>query len=124
MNRLSFRGRRLYILIAGTVLLVVLSRPIIPPFAFPFDSIITVSEGAGLYELAEKLHEEKVIRSPFWSRIVAIILGGERDMKAGEYYMSRSQSTFVIAWRVFHGDYDVETVRITITEGFTVGKIV
>lgn len=44
-------------------------------------------------------------------------------MKAGEYYMSQAQSTFVIAWRVFHGDYDVETVRLTIPEGFTVEKI-
>ena len=51
------------------------------------------------------------------------MLGGERDMKAGQYFMSHPQNTFVIAWRVLHGNYNIETVRLTIPEGFTVDKI-
>jgi UPF0755 protein len=95
----------------------------LPPFSFPKNSTVTIEEGTGLQTLALRLKEEKVIRSPFWFRIFAIAMGGERDMKAGTYYFDRSQGTFNVAWRIFHGDYGVETVRITIPEGFTVKKI-
>ena len=95
----------------------------LPPFSFPEDSVITVRDGVGLYALAENLKEDKVIRSPFWFRIIATSLGGERAMKAGEYYLEKPESTFVLAWRILHGDYQVERVRITIPEGFTVQRI-
>lgn len=96
---------------------------IVPPFSFPSNSVVIVPEGIGLYTLAEKLREDKVIRFPFWFRVAAIVLGGERDMKAGQYLMSGPQNVFVIAWRVFHGDYGVETIKLTIPEGFTVRDI-
>ncbi|MEK7176716.1 MAG: endolytic transglycosylase MltG [Patescibacteria group bacterium] len=94
-----------------------------PPWSFPSKSIITISEGTGLSVLSMDLEETRVIRSPFWFRTFAIVLGGERNMKAGQYYLSRPLNTFTIAWRIFHGHYDVETIKITIPEGFTVKKI-
>lgn len=115
---------RFQIFIIGSVLFLTSFWQIVPPFSFPSDSIITIPEGVGLHKLAEELHKDKVIRSPFWFRMTAIMLGGERLMRAGQYYMSRPQNTFVIAWRVFHGDHDIETVKITIPEGFTASKIV
>lgn len=114
---------RTYIFLIGIVLFVISFFPTTPPFSFPSGSIVTIPEGVGLYLLAERLREEKVIRSPFWFRMVTIILGGERDMKAGQYLMSGPQNVFFIAWRVFHGDYDIEAVKLTIPEGFTVEKI-
>jgi len=107
----------------GIVLFIIFFFPTTPPFSFPSGSIVTIPEGVGLYTLAERLREDRVIRSPFWFRAVAIILGGERDMKAGQYLMSGPQNVFFIAWRVFHGDYDIETVKLTIPEGFTVREI-
>ena len=112
--------RSLLIAIAA---LTVFLLPTTPPFFFPSGSIITISEGAGLYTLAEKLEQERVIRSSFWFRSIAVLLGGERDMKAGEYLMSRPQNVFTIAWRVFHGDHGIETIKLTIPEGFTVSDI-
>ncbi|MBI2086922.1 MAG: endolytic transglycosylase MltG [Candidatus Zambryskibacteria bacterium] len=94
-----------------------------PPQSFPTGSIITVPEGAGLYSLSKLLEEENVIRSPFWFRTVSILLRGEKEMKAGQYYLNRSQSTFGLAWRIFRGDHRIETVKLTIPEGFTVNKI-
>ncbi|MEK9171979.1 MAG: endolytic transglycosylase MltG [Patescibacteria group bacterium] len=107
----------------GIILFVVSFFPTTPPFVFPSGSIVTIQEGIGLYTLAERLREDRVIRSPFWFRIAAILLGGERDMKAGQYLMSGPQNVFAIAWRVFHGDYDIEMVKLTVPEGFTVGEI-
>ncbi|MDO8729061.1 MAG: endolytic transglycosylase MltG [bacterium] len=114
---------RTYIFLIGIVLFVICFYPTTPPFSFPSGSIVTIPEGVGLYTLAEKLQEDKVIRSPFWFRVVAILFGGERDMKAGQYLMSDPQNVFAIAWRVSHGDYDIETVKLTIPEGFNVKKI-
>ncbi|OHA89548.1 MAG: hypothetical protein A3B03_00430 [Candidatus Zambryskibacteria bacterium RIFCSPLOWO2_01_FULL_42_41] len=107
----------------GTVLFLACFWQIVPPFSFPSDSVVTIPEGTGLHGLAEKLRRDKVVRSPLWFRITAIMLGGERDMKAGQYYMHRPQNVFLVVWRVFHGYYDIETVRLTIPEGFTASDI-
>lgn len=105
------------------ILFIVFLWRISPPPSYPVGSIITVSEGAGLHELAEKLKQDKVIRSPLWFRIVAIILGGERDMKAGQYSMRVRENSFTIASRILRGQHDIETVKLTIPEGFTAQKI-
>ncbi|MBI2674078.1 MAG: endolytic transglycosylase MltG [Candidatus Zambryskibacteria bacterium] len=110
-------------LLAGIILFIVASFFTTPPLAFPSGAMITVPEGTELYSLAEKLREERAIRSPFWFRATAILLGGERAMKAGQYLMSGPQNVFTIAWRIFRGDYDVETIKLTIPEGFNVLKI-
>lgn len=114
---------RPYIFFIGIVLFVICFYPATPPFSFPSGSIITIPEGVGLYTLAERLREDKVIRSPFWFRVAAILFGGERDMKAGQYLMPHPQNVFTVAWRVSRGDYDIETVKVTIPEGFNVSKI-
>lgn len=94
-----------------------------PPFSFPSGSTITIPEGVGLFTLSEQLEQDNVIRSPFWFRLAAIVLGGERLMRAGEYYMSRPENAFIIAWRVLHGKHNVATIKLTIPEGFTVEEI-
>lgn len=114
---------KIYLFLLGLVLVVAAARMITPPTPFPSGAIVTVEEGAGLYKLSEKLGEEGVIRSPFWFRAGAILLGGERLMKAGQYYMEGPESPFLIAWRILHGRYNLETIKLTIPEGFTVKKI-
>lgn len=114
---------KIYLSFIGIILFVIGSFFTTPPFTFPTGTMITIPEGIGLYSLAEKLKEEKVIRSPFWFRTAAIILGSEYDMKAGQYLMSHPQNVFAVAWRIFRGNYGVEMVKLTIPEGFTVAKI-
>src|SRR3989344_7652174 len=115
------KDKKIYLVVAGAILFFTFAFS--PPLSFPSESIVTVSEGTGLYTLSVKLDTARVIRSPFWFRLFAIALGGERNMKAGQYYLSRPQSSFTIAWRIFHGHYDIEAVKMTIPEGFTVKKI-
>src|SRR3989338_2228737 len=117
------KDKKIYLVVVAVILFLIFALALSPPLSFPSESIATVSEGTGLYTLSVKLGETRVIRSPFWFRIFAIALGGERNMKAGQYYLSRPQSSFTIAWRIFHGHYDVETMIITVPEGFTVKKI-
>ncbi len=44
-------------------------------------------------------------------------------MKAGQYYFLEPENPFSIAWRVYHGKYNIDAEKITIPEGFTVEKI-
>ncbi|MEX2010303.1 MAG: endolytic transglycosylase MltG, partial [Parcubacteria group bacterium] len=66
---------------------------------------------------------EGVIRNTLWFRNVAILLGGEKNMQAGDYYLPYPQNVYIIASRIVRGYYDIERVKITIPEGFTVRKI-
>ncbi len=92
---------------------------ITPPEKFPQNSIFTVQEGIGLDQLANQLETKDIIRSPLWFRIFAISVGGERGMKAGDYYLSDKENVFTLAWRIARAEHDIETVKITIPEGFT-----
>ncbi len=89
------------------------------PYNYPQGAIINIREGAGLLEVGETLKEKNIIRSQFWFRTAAISLGGERGLKAGDYFLERRENAFKIAWRIIHGKRNIETVKMTIPEGFT-----
>ncbi|MBX4189116.1 endolytic transglycosylase MltG [Candidatus Parcubacteria bacterium] len=93
------------------------------PKNFPVHGIVTLRQGAGLSELSLTLKRNHVIRSATWFRVTVIILGGERGIQAGDYYLSKRESSARLAWRMVHADRDLSLVRITIPEGFTVKDI-
>lgn len=117
------REKKTYFALALAIIFLVFVFVLVPSRSFPSKTIFTVSEGTGLYTLSLQLKEERVIRSPFWFRTFAILLGGERDMKAGEYYLPSRENSFTIAWRILHGNYEIETIKLTIPEGFSIKKI-
>ncbi|MEK7176192.1 MAG: endolytic transglycosylase MltG [Patescibacteria group bacterium] len=123
MNLTSETEKKIFIFLLGIVLFAISAWAIAPPATYPVGSIINIPEGVGLYVLSRKLVAEKVIRSPFWFRAAAIMLGGEYRMKAGEYYLSRPQNPFVIAWRIVYGKHDIKSFKLTVPEGFTVKSI-
>ncbi|MFZ2049184.1 MAG: endolytic transglycosylase MltG [Minisyncoccia bacterium] len=94
-----------------------------PPSNFPTKNIINIKEGSGLYSLSISLEKEGIVRSAISFRTLAIILGGEKDMKAGDYYLRTPQSSLTLAWRILNGERDIEKARITIPEGFTKQEI-
>ncbi len=114
--------KRIYLFIFGIFLLVIIWA-LTPPRDFPTNTIFIVEEGTSLQSLSDQLHDSGVIRSPFWFRTLTTVLRGEKRLKAGQYYLETPESTLTIAWRVRQGDYDVETVKVTVPEGFTVEKI-
>lgn len=89
------------------------------PADYPEGSIVTVQRGLGLTELAEELEQQDVVRSGFWFRVAVIALGGERGVQAGDYALEGRQSGTVLAWRMVKGRHEIDTVKITIPEGFT-----
>lgn len=93
------------------------------PRHFPKENIITIEKGSGLAELSHKLEREGVIRSAFWFRVSVIILGGEKGVRAGEYYLDSRDNAITLAWRLVEGKHNLITERITIPEGYTVKQI-
>jgi UPF0755 protein len=126
--RSFFSKRNLYIFLLSVLVLLTAFVGTVavlatPPKSYPTDSIISVKSGSGLYQLSNRLEDEGVIRSSLMFRTAAIMLGGERSMRAGEYYLSGPENVFILARRMVMGDYKIATSRITIPEGFTVRKI-
>ncbi len=113
-------------ILIGTLIFLFLSiywLTVSSPRKYPIRTIITIREGAGLLEVADTLDKNNVIRSPFWFRTVVIGLGGERGIKAGDYYLPHRENALKLAWRVVNGKHNIETLRITIPEGFTIDEI-
>jgi UPF0755 protein len=122
MRETLFR-KRIPIFLCAITALVLIGWLLAPPADFPRGAVIAVPEGSSLQSVAEQLEDENVIRSPFWFRVISIMLGGERRMKAGEYYLHRPQNPVSLAWRILHGKHNIEIAKITIPEGFTVKEI-
>jgi UPF0755 protein len=98
-------------------------QTIASPSHFPLNNIVSIRPGAGLLEVSDTLKKDNVVRSPFWFRTSAILLGGERGLQAGDYYFPRKENVLHVAWRIVHGDKKLETVKVTIPEGFTNNQI-
>jgi UPF0755 protein len=84
---------------------------------------VTIREGAGLFEVASSLKKDGVIRNAAWFRTVAVLLGGEKSLQSGDYYLPYDQSVYAIAERVVKGDHLIKQFKVTIPEGFTKAKI-
>lgn len=94
------------------------------PSHYPIRTIVNVKEGSGLYTLSIQLENQGIIRSAITFRSFAILLGGENSMKAGDYFLSKPENAFIMARRIIHGDRGIQSVKITIPEGFTKQEIV
>lgn len=122
MNEDPSQSKIIFYFVLGLIFILIVWG-VAPPEKYPTGTIVTIPEGAGLYQVGALLEGEEVVRSQFWFRTIAILLGGERRLQAGQYFLERKESVAVIAWRILHGEYDIERVKLTIPEGFTVQKI-
>lgn len=93
------------------------------PRNFPSGKIISIRDGAGLLEVSRSLKEAGVVRNATWFRTVAIVMGGEKSLRSGDYHLPHTQNVYTLAWRIINGDHGIERYKMTIPEGFTVRKI-
>lgn len=93
------------------------------PSVFSTSPIYSIDCGCGLNTLAEDLYKAKVIRSPFWFKSIAVILGGTKGIIAGDYVLNKNENIFNLTYRMTIGDYQLEKVKITIPEGLNTYEI-
>ena len=90
-----------------------------PPENFPLDTLVSVPEGESLTRISQTLEDEDVVRSAFAFRMLVIVLGSERNVKAGDYLFKEPRDIFSVARAMSLGAFGLEPIRIRIPEGAT-----
>ncbi len=93
------------------------------PSDFPVGTVFVVEKGETLSGAASTLHSEGFIRSPLLFKLLLTAFDGTRGLVAGDYYFVEKQGVVGTAWRLARGHYNLDSIRITIPEGFSSAEI-
>ena len=125
-----FRHKEIYfmgifLLVVGftIVCLIVYSSFLRAPKDFPTNSLITIRNGMTIHETSILLADRNAIRSPFLFKSIAVLLGGNGGIKAGDYYLFEPVSAFVLVRRLVDGSQDILQIRVTIPEGLNNNEV-
>lgn len=94
-----------------------------PPKDFPVGKVFSVSTGESLEKITNNLYEMEVIRSPLVFRSTVILLGGEKNVIAGDYLLDKKEGPADLAYRLTNGKFHLEIIKITIPEGWSTFEI-
>ncbi|KKS84414.1 MAG: Aminodeoxychorismate lyase [Parcubacteria group bacterium GW2011_GWA2_43_11] len=90
-----------------------------PPSFFPIKTIVTIPEGATLSGVASILQKEQVVQSALAFRVFVTLFNSKEQIRAGDYYFNERLTLHEVAERFTHGEFGLESVRVTIPEGAT-----
>jgi UPF0755 protein len=93
------------------------------PQKFPIGTVVEIKSGKSLQSITIELHTKNIIRSEFLFRSLVILFGGEKRVIAGDYLLERKQGTFALAKRLVRGQFEINTIKITIPEGWNIFQI-
>ncbi len=88
-----------------------------PPENFPVDSLVAVTEGSSVSQVAANLESEGVVRSGFVLRALVRVMGRDRSVRAGDYMFKEPKNVFAVARALSIGQFGLEPFRIRIHEG-------
>jgi len=94
-----------------------------PPAHFPKGALIDVPESASFGEIALLLEENNIVSSSFALRVIARLLGNDREVDAGRYLFETPQNMFAILTRLSSGEHGLPLVRATFPEGASVREM-
>lgn len=105
---------------AAALILALATWAISPPGNFPSDQLIAIPEDATAGDFAATLKTAGALRFEWTYLLSARMLGQERTLHPGVYHFARPIGAPSLALRTGRGEFGVEPVRITLTEGMTV----
>ncbi len=82
---------------------------------------IHVPKGASAEEIADKLVRSGVVRHRYYFLLAAKFLGGERNLKFGDYQLSTGMAPVAVVRRLTAGTHVMR--RLTVPEGLTIAQI-
>ncbi|MCR4275045.1 MAG: endolytic transglycosylase MltG [Candidatus Campbellbacteria bacterium] len=106
--------------VCGVVLLLILLHT---PKPFPEHSLVNIPEGASFVEAASLLKGARIITSTTLLRVLTEVIGGAENIRAGDYLFKKPQGTLAVAYRLTHGDYRLEQIKVVLPEGITVATM-
>ncbi len=83
--------------------------------------VVEISPHDGLLDIARRLDEAGVIRSPFGFALLALVQGSARGLKAGEYEIPQGSNTFAVLSLLEGGKVLKHTVLLR--EGFALAEL-
>lgn len=90
------------------------------PTLFSPGSIVRITYGTSVSEIATELADAHIIAHPLLLRTILRLTGESNNVQTGVYKFETPQNVFVVAYRLVTGAYDLPPVRITFVEGTTV----
>jgi UPF0755 protein len=85
------------------------------------EKIFEVKKGQGLFEIGENLEKEGLIKNKIFFDLYVFLIGKQKNLQAGKYFLSPSMNIPQIAQKIILGD--IAKMKVTITEGYTVREI-
>jgi UPF0755 protein len=85
------------------------------------EKIFEVKKGQGLFEIGENLEKEGLIKNRIFFDFYVLLIGKEKNLQAGKYFLSSSMNIPQITKKIISGD--IAKIKVTIPEGFTVKEI-
>ncbi|MDO8495423.1 MAG: endolytic transglycosylase MltG [bacterium] len=82
-----------------------------------------VSEGDGSSTVARLLAQEDLVRNRYWFLLYTLLVGKEREFKAGRYLLSPGMNIPKLVSILSEGKGETNDIVITIPEGFNVWEI-
>lgn len=89
------------------------------PQPFPTRSLVVIPEGVSFAEASALLKSAHIISSTTLLRLSAGIVGGAENIRAGEYLFEKPIGVLTVAYRLIHGEYHLEQVKVVLPEGST-----
>ena len=83
--------------------------------------VVEIPPHQGLLDIARRLDEAGVIRSPFGFALLALVQGSARSLKAGEYEVPQGSNTFAVLSLLDGGKVLKHTVLLR--EGFSLAEL-
>jgi len=85
------------------------------------EKIFSIEKGQSLFEIAENLEKEGLIKNKFFFDFYLILKRKAKELQAGKYFLSPSENVAEIAKKIISGN--IAKIVVTVPEGFTLKQI-
>jgi UPF0755 protein len=85
------------------------------------EKIFIIEKGKGIFQIGKNLEKEGLIKNRIFFFVYLFLMGKEKNLQAGKYYLSSSMNIPQIAQKIIKGE--IAKIKVTIPEGFTVKQI-
>lgn len=89
------------------------------PGAFPSSSYFKVDRGSTVSQIAGKLYQRSIIRSPAVFKLIVRLFKGDSKIVSGYYHLGQTDSVIAIARKLIKGEFGYTPFRVTVTEGMS-----
>lgn len=107
--------------VAAIVLFGLLTFVLGSPLSAPEE--VVIEEGQSVYEIAEVLKRENMIRGKFVFVVYVLLTGNEKNLKAGRYTFKPGDDVPIIVHSVANGLAESEDITVTVPEGYNIWEI-